>query len=68
VVVGTEFDPATPYQWSVSLADQLEQGVLISWKGGDGHTAYYSGSRCIDKAVDEFYLDGTVPPDGLECD
>jgi len=67
VVVGTEFDPATPYPWAVSLADQLDAGVLISWKGGDGHTAYFSGSRCIDKAVDAFYLDGTVPEDGLEC-
>lgn len=68
VVIGTEFDPATPYPWAVSLADQLSQGVLISWKGGDGHTAYYSGSRCVDKAVDQFYVDGTVPEDGLECD
>lgn len=67
VVVGTEFDPATPYPWAVSLADQLSQGVLVSWKGGDGHTAYYSGSRCIDKAVDGFLVDGKVPEDGLEC-
>jgi pimeloyl-ACP methyl ester carboxylesterase len=67
VVVGTEFDPATPYDWSVSLADQLSAGVLLSWKGGDGHTAYYSGSRCIDKAVDKFYIDGKVPDDGTEC-
>jgi hypothetical protein len=34
----------------------------------DGHTAYYSGSRCIDKAIDAFYLEGTVPEDGLECE
>lgn len=67
VVVGTEYDPATPYQWSVSLADQLDSGVLVSWMGGDGHTAYYSGSRCIDSAVDDFYLEGKVPQDGLEC-
>ncbi len=68
VVIGTEFDPATPYPWAVSLAEQLSQGVLVSWKGGDGHTAYYQGSRCIDEAVDQFYVDGEVPEDGLECD
>ncbi len=67
LVVGTEFDPATPYQWAVSLADQLESGVLLSWLGGDGHTAYYSGSKCIDKAVDTFLVDGEVPQNGTEC-
>ena len=67
VVVGTEYDPATPYEWAVNLADQLESGVLVSWKGGDGHTAYYSGSKCVDNAVDDFLVDGKVPEDGLEC-
>lgn len=67
-VIGTEFDPATPYQWSVSLAEQLDSGVLVSWKGGDGHTAYFSGSKCIDRAVDDYFIDGDVPDDGLECD
>jgi pimeloyl-ACP methyl ester carboxylesterase len=68
LVIGTEYDPATPYQWAVSLADQLESGVLVSWLGGDGHTAYYSGSKCVDKAVDAFLVDGEVPEDGLECE
>lgn len=67
VVVGTEFDPATPYEWAVSLADQLDSGVLVSWLGGDGHTAYYSGSKCIDRTVDDYLVEGTVPQDGLEC-
>ena len=67
VVVGTEYDPATPYQWSVDLAAQLEAGVLVSWTGGDGHTAYYQGSKCVDDAVDDFLVDGTVPENGLEC-
>jgi len=66
-VVGTEYDPATPYEWSVALADQLESGVLVSWMGGDGHTAYYSGSKCIDNAVDDYLVKGEVPEDGLEC-
>lgn len=68
VVVGTEYDPATPYDWSVNLADQLDSGVLVSWLDADGHTAYYVGSKCIDKAVDGYLVDGEVPEDGLECD
>lgn len=68
LVIGTEFDPATPYEWSVKLADQLSSGVLVSWRDGDGHTAYFSGSKCIDRAVDNFLLKDEVPEDGLACD
>lgn len=67
LVVGTEYDPATPYAWSQALAEQLANGVLVSWVGGDGHTAYNNGSTCIDETVDAFLIEGTVPPDGTEC-
>lgn len=68
LVVGTQYDPATPYAWAQALADQLENGVLVSWNGGDGHTAYNNGSACIDRTVDEFLIDGVVPAAGTECD
>jgi pimeloyl-ACP methyl ester carboxylesterase len=66
VVVGTTRDPATPYEWAVALADQLESGVLVS-RDGDGHTGYNSGNGCVDEAVESYLVDGTVPADGLEC-
>lgn len=66
VVVGTTRDPATPYEWAVSLADQLESGVLVS-RDGDGHTGYNSGNECVDEAIEDYLVDGTVPEDGLEC-
>lgn len=66
VVIGTTRDPATPYEWSVSLADQLESGVLIS-RDGDGHTGYNSGNDCVDEATEDYLIDGTVPEDGLSC-
>ncbi|MGB4135651.1 MAG: alpha/beta hydrolase [Microbacterium sp.] len=66
VVVGTTNDPATPYEWSVALADQLEQGVLIT-RVGEGHTGYNKGDVCVDRAVEGFLLDGAVPEDGLRC-
>jgi hypothetical protein len=68
LVVGVEYDPATPYQWSVDLADQLESGVLVSWMGADGHTGYYLGSKCVDEAVDDYLLDGAVPQEDVECE
>ncbi len=66
IVVGTTRDPATPYEWSVTLADQLESGVLIS-REGDGHTGYDVGSQCVDLAVENYLIWGEVPQDGLEC-
>lgn len=66
VVIGTTGDPATPYEWAVSLADQLSSGVLLTFEG-EGHTAYNKGSACIDEAVSAYLLRGTVPEDGLVC-
>ena len=66
VVIGTTRDPATPYDWALRLADQLESGVLVS-RDGDGHTGYTEGNDCVDDAVDAYLLDGTVPQDGLSC-
>lgn len=66
VVIGTTRDPATPYAEAVALADQLESAVLVS-RDGDGHTAYNSGNDCVDAAVEDYLVGGTVPQDGLEC-
>jgi len=66
VVVGTTGDPATPYDWSESLADQLP-GVLVTYEG-DGHTAYgYGRSQCIDDVVDAYLISLTVPKTGTRC-
>ncbi|MCK2024754.1 alpha/beta hydrolase [Microbacterium sp. SSW1-47] len=67
VVVGTTNDPATPYEWSESLANQLEEGVLIT-RVGEGHTGYNKGNTCVDEAVEGFLLDDVVPEDGLRCE
>ncbi|MGI8645003.1 MAG: alpha/beta hydrolase [Nocardioides sp.] len=66
VVVGTTRDPATPYEWAVGLADELESGVLVT-RDGDGHTGYNSGNDCIDEAVEAYLIEGTVPEGGLSC-
>ncbi len=66
LVVGTTRDPATPYEWAEALAAQLEPGVLLT-RDGDGHTAYNSGNACIDTAIEDFLLEGTVPDDGTTC-
>ncbi|HZU79154.1 MAG TPA: alpha/beta hydrolase, partial [Acidimicrobiales bacterium] len=65
LVVGTSGDPATPHQWAVDVAAQLEHGVLVTWDGVD-HVAYYY-SPCV-RSIDQAYLiGGTVPPNGTTC-
>ncbi len=67
VVIGTTHDPATPYVMAQNLASELDSGVLVTWDGWN-HTAYSkSGSACIATAVEDYFVDGTVPADGLEC-
>ncbi|WP_328807562.1 alpha/beta hydrolase [Nonomuraea antri] len=66
LVIGTERDPATPYKWAEALAKQLEPGVLLRYVG-DGHTAYSTGSPCVDEAVDRYLLTGLPPKDGTIC-
>lgn len=66
LVVGTTRDPATPYEWSVSAAKAFENGRLLTYVG-DGHTAYRRGSACIDRAVDRYFLSGTLPARGTRC-
>lgn len=66
LVIGITRDPATPHEWAEALAEQLEAGIMLSYDG-DGHTAYGTGNSCVHDAVDDFLLEGQVPPDGTEC-
>ena len=66
MVVGTTRVSATPYEWSEALADQLESGFLVT-RDGDGHTGYQMGDACVDRIVDEYLVDLTVPEDGGAC-
>ncbi|WP_432509340.1 alpha/beta hydrolase [Kineococcus auxinigenes] len=66
LVVGTTRDPATPYAWAQGLAAQLDSGRLLTLDG-DGHTAYRTGSACVDEAVDAYLLAGRLPEEGARC-
>ncbi|MGP5709393.1 alpha/beta hydrolase [Brachybacterium alimentarium] len=66
LVIGTTHDPATPYPWAQSLAEQLDSGVLLTFEG-QGHTAYGRSGGCIEEQVDAYLLEDTVPEDGFTC-
>lgn len=66
LVIGTTGDPATPYEWAVSLAEQLDSGVLVSYDG-EGHTAYNKSNACVQDAVEAYFIDGIVPASDPLC-
>jgi pimeloyl-ACP methyl ester carboxylesterase len=66
LIVSTTGDPATPYEWGVALSEQLESAQLIT-NHGEGHTAYNGGIACVDDAVDDYFVDGTVPAADPHC-
>lgn len=66
VVIGTTFDPATPYAWAQALAAQLSTSTLLTFRG-DGHTAFGGNSDCIDAAVNAYLLSGAPPAAGTVC-
>jgi len=72
LVVGTRYDPATPYKEAKRLVQQLGNARLLTMTG-DGHTAYDGypadgyNSECTDKAVEAYLFDGAVPSTGTKC-
>lgn len=66
LVLGATGDPATPYQQAVWMAQQLQSGVLLTWKGA-GHSVWELGNACAKGAVRSFVNEGTVPKDGTTC-
>ncbi|MBK5223566.1 MAG: alpha/beta fold hydrolase [Acidimicrobiia bacterium] len=66
LVIATTGDPATPYQWGVTLAEELETSTLLTVEG-DAHTAYGGGITCVNDIVDAYLLELELPPEGTTC-
>jgi pimeloyl-ACP methyl ester carboxylesterase len=72
LVVGTRYDPATPYKESKRLVQQLGNARLLTMTG-DGHTAYDGdpsdgyNSQCADKAIEGYLFDLALPAEGTKC-
>lgn len=66
IVIGVTRDPATPYQWAVSLHKDFSKSTLLTYVG-DGHTGHNRGSLCIDSKVDSYLLTGALPTGPVSC-
>ncbi|MGY1679868.1 alpha/beta hydrolase [Geodermatophilus sp. SYSU D01176] len=66
LVIGTTYDPATPYSGSVKMVEALGNARLLTMEG-DGHTAYGGNSACIDSNTQAYLVGGTLPAAGTVC-
>jgi len=65
LVIGTTGDPATPYEWSVEMAELLSSGVLYTVEA-EGHTAFLT-VPCADAVVVDYLVDLELPDHGSSC-
>jgi pimeloyl-ACP methyl ester carboxylesterase len=65
LVIGTRFDPATPYRQARPYADLFPAGRLLTLDGW-GHTAI-GKSACVDAAIAAYLVTADPPPDGAVC-
>ncbi len=66
IIIGVTEDPATPYKWSQNLAKVFTNSTLLTLKG-EGHTGHNQGNKCVDSAVDSYYLTGKIRTSALIC-
>ncbi|NLU67274.1 alpha/beta hydrolase [Streptomyces sp. HNM0574] len=68
LLVGTTGDPATPYEGTRRMKEQLGEDVAVEVTyRGEGHGAYDTGNRCVRQKVDAYLLKGEAPKDGSTC-
>lgn len=65
LVIGTRFDPATPYRQTRPYADLFPGSRLLTLDGW-GHTSI-GKSACVDTAIAGYLVAGDAPQDGTVC-
>ncbi|MFF4352023.1 alpha/beta hydrolase [Streptomyces sp. NPDC001530] len=66
LVVGTVYDPATPYRDAQAMAKELANARLLT-NNGYGHSALLNPSSCVNAYESRYFIDGTLPPVGATC-
>jgi pimeloyl-ACP methyl ester carboxylesterase len=66
LVIGVTQDPATPYKWAQTLSKSFLNADLLTLKG-EGHIGHNRGNKCVDSAVDSYFLTGEAPAKSLIC-
>jgi pimeloyl-ACP methyl ester carboxylesterase len=66
LLIGTRFDPNTPFAGAQHAARLLGNAVLLTHEGY-GHVSSSDPSACVDRAASRYLVDLVVPPRGTVC-
>jgi len=66
LVIGTRFDPDTPFANARRAARRLGNAILLTHLGY-GHTSSNDPSTCVDRAVSAYLVDLSTPRRGTVC-
>ncbi len=66
LLIGNLYDPATPYQDSLAMEQQLASARLLT-VDGYGHTELDNPSSCVQNYQAAYFINGTLPPPGTVC-
>ncbi|KUO09431.1 alpha/beta hydrolase [Streptomyces sp. DSM 15324] len=71
LMVGATGDPAAVYQGQLAAHRDLRGSRLVTLRGAFHHTVYAGlfapKNMCVDKAVNTYLKDGTLPPGDMTC-
>ncbi|KDN37254.1 alpha/beta-hydrolase [Tilletiaria anomala UBC 951] len=67
LMIGNSYDPVTPYANAVVMSSLFPNSSAVL-RRGYGHCSISQKSRCIEHIVGDYFLDGTLPPNGTVCD
>ncbi|MFH8804001.1 alpha/beta hydrolase [Streptomyces sp. NPDC017936] len=67
LLVGTTYDPSTPYEGAKAMSRALADARLLTHHGY-GHTTLANPSSCVSDHVGRYVLDGVLPPPGTSCE
>ena len=65
-MIGNTYDPSTPYEGTVAMANALARAHLLT-VDGYGHSILRNPSTCAHDYVSRYIVDGTLPPPGTMC-
>ncbi|MEU4134431.1 alpha/beta hydrolase [Streptomyces wuyuanensis] len=66
LLVNSKTDHVTPLSGAREMLKKVKGSQLITVDGGN-HSVYLSGNHCVDRKVEAFLLDGTLPSEEVNC-
>ncbi|MFA5490658.1 MAG: alpha/beta hydrolase, partial [Candidimonas sp.] len=67
LIGGATRDSRTPYQWAVQMARAFPNSRMLTYSGGN-HVNWFISSPCLKSIMDDYFVDGRLPPVDAVCD